>query len=162
MLMKHRKNNLDEMQEQKLLHIEKNCFWFLYIMLAAVILIQLLMGKTRGELTGELSCFLAVSLVMVVSCIRNGVWDRRLKADAGTNLRLSLAAAVAVAVFNLIFCYVNSYIKYGLSQVLLIMAFPAVLTFLCTLLLLSVSSSLYKKRARRLEEDSEDQEEKQV
>lgn len=34
------KNNLDEMQEQKLLHIESSSFWILYAMLLAAILIQ--------------------------------------------------------------------------------------------------------------------------
>ena len=38
------KNNLDEMQEQKLLHIEKTGFWMLYILIAFDLIIKVMTG----------------------------------------------------------------------------------------------------------------------
>ena len=40
-MFKGKKNQLDEMQEQKLLHIERNGCWFCFWSLLAAILIQM-------------------------------------------------------------------------------------------------------------------------
>ena len=58
-----RKNNLDEMQEQKMLKIEHNGFWLLYWGLFAALLIQAVLY--RGDLhamTGELILLMAASV----------------------------------------------------------------------------------------------------
>ena len=48
-----KKNNLDEMQEQKMLKLEECGFWILFFALAAAILVQLLMGGTIRQIAGE-------------------------------------------------------------------------------------------------------------
>lgn len=151
-----RKNNLDEMQEQKLLHIEKNCFWILYVMLFIVIVIQKLMGKSIQEFAGEFICFMIVSVILVVSCIYNGIWDRHLKADRRTNLWISFVGAVVVAIINGVFCVSMGYVRYGVLQFVLILMIPAVITFIVTMLLLSICTNLYKKRLHTLEEKEND------
>ena len=75
-----KKNNLDEMQEQTLLHIEGSCFWILYVMLLVAVIGQtLFMEAGPREVLPELICFMAASIVMVVRCAKNGIWDRHFK-----------------------------------------------------------------------------------
>lgn len=158
MLWKNKKNNLDEMQEQRLLHIEKNCFWLLDILLFVVILVQLLMGKEKSELTGELLCFFVANLTLVLSCIRYGIWDRRLKPDLKSNLKVSAVAAFFVAVMNLL-CWIAGRYEHrspaGLVAVLLI---PSVLAYAITLAIMSICSVITTKRANSLEAEQEDSE----
>lgn len=57
--MKKTKNNLDEMQEKSLLHVEKNCFWGLYWLLFASMFLQLLFtggGSGHSASDCELLC----------------------------------------------------------------------------------------------------------
>lgn len=152
----NRKNNLDERQDQKLLHIEKNCFWLLDFLLAAVIIIELLMGQKKSEMAGELFCLLTANIVMVISCIRNGIWDRHMKMDAKTNLRVSAVAAAAVMVINVLFLLTGTYEYHSPGQVAAILIFPGVITYFATLALVAACGALTMRRARHLEEQEEE------
>ena len=76
-----KKNNLDEMQEQKLLKIEHYGFWLAFWGLAAVIIMQVIMTKDVSnistKLAGETLVFLLISIYTLVACLVNGIWDRR-------------------------------------------------------------------------------------
>lgn len=75
-----KKNNLDEMQEQKLLKIEHTGFWLGFWGLAIIIYIQLAMGNSGfAYIGGETVILLLMALYTSVVCIRNGIWDRKLK-----------------------------------------------------------------------------------
>lgn len=156
MIWKNEKNNLDEMQDRKLLQIEKDCFWLLDFMLAAVVVIQILMGRKKSEMLGELICLIVVNMVMVTACIRNGIWDRHLKADAKTNMKVSAFAAIAVAVINLVFYFSNSYEHYGWGQLAAVLTVPALFTYIATFILVSLCGALAAKKARKLEEEQEE------
>lgn len=152
-----KKSNLDEMQEQKMLHIEKSCFWILYGMLAVTLIVERILGLEMEALAGELICFLAVSAVMVILCIKNGIWDRHLNADNRTHMIASAVGAVVVGILNLVFYYINGYEYYGPLQIILVALLPAVLTFVIAWLVLSICGGFYRKKADKLENEQEDE-----
>lgn len=160
--MKKMKNNLDEMQEQKMLHVEKHCFWGLYWMLFAAMFLQIFTGGGIREIAGEAVCFFTISLFLVFQCLRKGIWDRRLKADPRTNLMVSAVAAGVVALLQAIHYFVDpyGYCRWGIGQLVAMMLVPGVLTFLCCMVLLTVCTAIYKKRVRQIE-SGEDEEEKE-
>ena len=160
--MKKMKNNLDEMQEQNLLHVEKNCFWGLYWMLFAAMFLQIFTGGGIRKIAGEAVCFFAVSIVMVVQCLRKGIWDRRLKADRRTNLMVSGVAAGVVALLQAVHYFVDpyGYCRWGIGQLVAMMLIPGILTFFCCAALLTICTAVYKKRVAKME-FGEDKEEKE-
>lgn len=147
-------NNLDEMQELQLLHIERNGCWMTFWGLLAVIIIQTI--TTPGNfriLAGEWIVFMCQALYLSTSCMRRGIWDRHLRPNLRTNM---LASGLAGLACGIIFGLV-SYMRYGkligsLATAVLIFTF----VFLCTIIALSFSAALYKKRRRRMEEEGED------
>ena len=102
-LFQGNKNNLDEMQEQKLLKLESRGFWLIWWALLAAMAVQLLVcgAEAQRHLLGEWAVFMVASVYMVAACIRQGLWDRKLKPNLRTNLLLSLLTGVAMAVFGL-------------------------------------------------------------
>ncbi len=99
--MKNRKSYLDERQEQVLLRIESRGFWLAYIVLLAAILVQsVITGFDLKTMAGEWISFLAICLYVTVACIRNGIWDRRIKPSAKNNVIASLIAGVAFGVIT--------------------------------------------------------------
>ena len=87
------KNNLDEMQEQKLQRIESAGFWIAYWGLLAVMMIHLVRGgiEAGAGMLPEWALFMFLSVYIVVRCLRSGIWDRRLKANFKTNTHRSKA-----------------------------------------------------------------------
>ena len=84
--MKKNKSNLDERQELKLLKIEHNGCWFAFWGLLAVMLVQLLLGNNDAKnLAGEWIVFMSLCVYLLTACIKNGIWDRRLKPTLKTN-----------------------------------------------------------------------------
>lgn len=152
------KNCLDEMQEQKMLHIEKRCFWGLYFMLAASVVIQLAAGSSKRDLVGELIPFFAISIYMIRECLRNGIWDRRLKADGKTNLMVSGVASAVVLGIMTAFCFSHNYKAYIKSAEAAagFILIPVVLTFICTLAALSIFTNIYRKRVEKMETQEEE------
>lgn len=154
-----KKSNLDEMQEQKLLQIEGNCFWILYWALFASVVIQVVfLGAGPKEAVPELICFLGISFYMVGGCARNGIWDRRFKPDRKTNLLFSIAAGVIVSLFQLISYWVKPDSWYSLEGLVFAMGFTGVFTFAATFLLMSVSAMATRKRRNALENESDEDE----
>lgn len=155
---KTEKNNLDEMQEQKMLHIEKNSFWILYLMIAVSIVVQKALGRPLQEYAVEGICFLTVSVIMVGNCIMQGIWDRRLKADGRTNLLVSLlgsAVAAVITTFTLCGQYPNKFLRWRPMLIAFVLTF--LITFVICMVLMNFCTFLYKKRLNSLEsQDKED------
>ncbi len=155
--MKKRKNNLDEMQEQKLLKIERNGVWFAFWSLLAAILVQTVVGIGQENLlysiAGEWIVFMCLAVYMGVSCIRNGIWDRHLKPNMKTNAAVSLITGAACGIVF----FFATYFRYDvLTGSIATGFFMFILVFVLAFLALSVSASLYKKRTARLESESDD------
>ena len=152
--MSKRKNNLDEMQEQKLLRIEHNGVWFAFWALLVAILIQSLNGGVNEfrNIIGELVVFLGLDLYLLVACMKNGIWDRKLRANTKTNIIVSLVGGTVVGLLY----FISSYLKYhkllgSIATGIIMLSMTAILTFIA----LSACASIYKKRVKKLEEDGD-------
>lgn len=156
-MKREQKNNLDERQEQKMLHIEHNGCWLAFYSLGAVILVQMLTHHGGLEnLFGELTVMALLCLYILVDCLRNGLWDRQLKADAHTNLRVSLIAGGGL---GLIYGVANMlhYHEWQSALLTAVLMFVS-LTVLCELVL-SLVTALYHKRKQKLDEQADQEEE---
>lgn len=152
-----KKNNLDEMQEQKLLHIEGSCFWILYVMLLVSVIGQtLFLEAGPREVLPELICFLSISAVMVIRCVKNGIWDRRFKPDCKTNLLFSIVGGVIVCLLQPVSYLVNPDRWYSVEGMVFTMVFTGVITFVMTFVLLSISAGATRRRREELEQEEEE------
>ncbi len=157
--MKKNKNNLDEMQEKKLLQIEHNACWIAFWGLFASIYIQIAIGNGGIErLGGECVIILILSVYLVISCIKNGIWDRKLKPDFKTNLVSSLIAGFGFGAFWTLVSY-QKYHKFLGSLATGVFIFLVV--GLATFLILSLLVAVYKHRTQKLEDESDDENEKE-
>lgn len=149
------KNQLDEMQEQKLLQIERNGCWFAFWALLAAMVIQLFLfrGDAWRHIAGEWITFMVLAVYISVRCIKHGLWSRSLLPNSRTNFVISLIGATIFSVIIAALIYVNS----GALQRTVI-AF-LILEVLMTALLftaLTICCSILKKRIRKLEEEIDD------
>ncbi len=144
-----KKNNLDEMQEQKLLHIEHNGCWLAFWGLAAAVITQGLMGFSFREVIGEIILVMVLSLYILIDCLRHGIWDRRLKPTVKTNLLGALAAAAIASIFTV---STNHYLSEPLDYVLTI-AISGGSTFVLTYGALALCGKIYQKRKEKLEKE---------
>lgn len=149
MFNKH--SNLDELQEQKLLGIERNGVWFAFWSLLAAILVQSTLDI--GNMIGEWIVFMALALYLLVACLKKGIWSRTLQANTKTNLVVSSISSTALGVIY----FFTSYVKYqkllgSLATGVIIFVSIWVLTFLA----LSFTTFLYQKKVAKLEAGLED------
>lgn len=108
--MKTWRNNLDEMQEQKLLRIEHNGCWLAFWgMLAALMIQPVLFDGDFRIIAGEWIVFMVLAVYISAACLRSGIWSRSLRMDTRTNALVSLAAGCVVFLFIL----VTTGIRYG-------------------------------------------------
>ena len=152
-MKKNCENQLDEMQEQKLLHLEHNMAWLAFWGLLGAILVQLVLKPgDMGGILGEWIVVMALCLYLVAGCFKNGIWDRKLKPEPKTNFLAGLfAGALTGGVFGLI-----AYRNTGLLSRGLVWfgGVGAGMTVLCWLLL-TITAKLYKKRVSQLEDAPE-------
>lgn len=140
-----KKNLLDEMQEQKLLKIESRGFWLMWWGLLLSMLVQMAMGTPAEDLTGEWLVFMIVCLYSLEECLRNGIWDRHIRANLGANLAGSVVAGAAV------FALVIAQRGYWPGAL-----FSGVFTAILCLAVLQIIAGIYKKRHDQLEHLEED------
>ena len=144
-----KKNNLDEMQEQELLKIEHNGCWLAFWGLLAAMALQMVMRVPGRQMLGEWIVFMALSLYIVIACLRKGIWDRHLKANRKTNLIVSLLAAVATGIFVILS---NPYLSEPLDYVL-VAGLTGGFTFVLCFAALSVCTKLYRNRRNKLDKE---------
>ena len=141
--MKKTKSNLDELQELKLLKIEHNGCWLAFWGLLAVILTQIAIGNdSKQDLSGEWIVFMCLALYLTVGCIRNGIWDRKLKPNFKNNIMASSIAAVVMGILWFIISYRNYHKLVGSIATGVIMFFS--IEILCFLALTLGPWSMYK------------------
>lgn len=151
-----RKNNLDEMQEQKLLHIESRGYWLSFWLLAASLVIQLVCygpGTDWRFMIAEWSIFMIIALYVAVACMKAGIWDRKLKPTLGNNLLMSFCGGAVMGIAQFVISYRNYHkllgsVAAGIFSGLMVM----VLCFVA----LTISATILKKRQEKLEKESEE------
>ena len=151
-----KKNNLDERQEQTLLRIEHNTCWIAFWGLLIAMVVQLVTyGFDFARIGGEWLIFMALSLYLAYACMKNGIWDRRLKPDGKTNFIVSLIAGVAVGL--VIGLAVWFRFDKELTTALISGAMVALLTFVLCFIALAISSKALKNRQKKLEAEEEEE-----
>jgi cation transport ATPase len=148
---------LDEMQEQKLLRIERNGAWLAFWGLLATIVVQTVMEIGQENLfqkiAGEWVVFLCLGVYLGVSCIKNGIWDRYLQPNLKTNVVVSLIAGAVSGIISLF----TTYFRYeNLAGSIATGAIVCSFVFILALTALSLSAYLYKKRVAGLESETEE------
>ena len=150
-----KKSNLDERQEQKLLQIEHNAYWFCYTGLLVAMAVQLILEDNWKLVAGEWIVFMLANLYVMVGCMRAGIWDRRLKSDPKTNLVISLVAGLITAAIWFFVIERRS----GSAKISLVgAAFTFVITAVLCFIALQISAAAMKKRLARLNAEPEDEE----
>lgn len=149
-------NNLDERQEQVLLKLEHNSCWIAYWGLLVSLLVQIvLFGFDPARLAGEWCIFMVLSIYLSYTCLKNGIWDRRLKPNFKTNLIVSIIAAV---VFGLV-TSAGVCSRYDAEMLDYVICFggSTLITFILCFVSLSITAHSYKKKQAQLEaEDPEE------
>lgn len=147
-------DNLDEMQKQTLLKIESRGFWVLWVLLLAALIIESLLGFAPREMAAEWFIFMLGAAYSVLSDLRAGIRDRRLKPNTKTNVVLSVAGGAAVFVWGLI-----KFAALGAGIAVLQAVIMGVCTWVLCFALLQLSMKAYKKRHAELENPKEDDDE---
>ena len=151
MKIRKMKSNLDERQELKLLKIEHNGCWIAFWGLLIVMLIQMIVGNDSiKNIAGEWVVFMSLVLYLSIDCVRNGIWDRKLKPNLRTNIICSSIAAVVAGIIWFGVSYRNYHKLIGSIATGIIMFVQV--EILC-LLALMIFSKIYKRRVQKLEED---------
>lgn len=153
--MKLQNNNLDEMQEKKLLEIEHKGCWIAFWGLLVAILVQMLIfdeGVIRS-VAGEWIVLFCLSLYMSISSMKSGIWDRRLKPNIKYNAVISLAAGLVCALVFSISSYTKYHVLMGSIATGVIMF---IIIFAITFFTLSLSVKMYHKKIRKMETDCEE------
>ena len=160
-MFKNKKNQLDEMQEQKLLHIEKNACWFAFWALLIAMVVQIIVFKedAMSYMAGEWIVLMSMCLYLCAACMKAGIWDRRLKPDAKTNAIVSIVAGVITAAINAVTFWTN--LEGSEDRVRVVIIAVIIMFFVVTgicFLILSLAAGSYKKRLKELEEAEEAEE----
>lgn len=152
------KSNLDEMQEAKLLKIEHNGCWLAFWGLLAAIIVQLFITPAEEvyrTIAGEQIVFVVLAIYIGAGCMKNGIWDRRLKADPKTNVILSLIAGVVSGLIMAVRAYIRSGAPVGSIATFV---FSSGMIFGLCFLGLSLSARQYRKRLSKLESECDEEE----
>ena len=96
---------------------------------------------------------MCLAIYLSAACMKNGIWDRKLKPNFKTNAIASVIAGTALGVIWFVISYQNYHNSIG-------SIITGVFMFVCTgglcLAALVVSSLIYKKRVEKLEKVDED------
>ena len=152
-MKKRHKSNLDERQEQRLLRIERNGCWLAFWGLLVAMGVQMVMSKGEdvGRVAGEWIVFMVLACYMVWACMKEGIWDRRMKPDWKTNLIASLLAGVAMAVFFYLIT------DWEVEQKVWTAIVSFFINFFSCYILLMISALVYKKRVEKLELEGDEE-----
>lgn len=152
--MKKEKSRLDEMQEQKMLHVEHNGYWVGYIGLAAAILIQILYYGPGLFRTGHRGVYRLYVPVRPddCGCMKYGIWDRKLAPTWRVVVCGSLIAGAVGVIFNFLLLYVR---ERALKECVSGAVRLGSSIFVCCFIGLTVLLVTYRLRERKLEGDDD-------
>lgn len=150
-----RNSNLDEQQELTLLKIEHTGCWLVFWgLLAAMVVQQFVFGPDFKSIIGEWIVFMILAIYLSFACMRNGIWDRHLEPKSGTNLKVSLIAALAAGLIVFGASYIR-YRDYILGSVTAGGITAVVVLVLC-FISLQLSAASYRKRREKMDEEPEE------
>ena len=151
-MKKTRTNNLDEMQDQKLLKTEEYGFWIMFWALAAAMVVQLVTGSTLKEVAGEIAALLIGSIYIAAVSLKNGLWTRTSTPSMKGNAAASILPAVLIAAIHVIRMIRSN--SFSTGNVLITAAITAAVYVAC-FAVLEAFRALYKKRRAELDDIDE-------
>ncbi len=144
-------SNLDERQEQNLLRIEHNGCWLAFWGLLAAIIVQIVLDFDFKNFIGEWIVFMLLALYIAAGCLKQGIWDRRLKPDLSSNIVVSLASAFVAGILGFVYT-VKRFPDRILGSIASGIVY-AIVTFVVCFVVLQFSAQLFKKKQSKLEEE---------
>ena len=154
--MMNKNSNLDERQEQALLKIEHNSCWLAFWgLLIALLVQQVAFGADLDRIIGELVVFMMLSVYLGGACMREGIWDQRLRPDAKTNAAISGIAGLVMGV--VMFMQVHGNFPDKPAGSIAAGVFAALFTGTLCFVALSVSAAAYRKRVTALEAEPDEE-----
>ena len=151
-------NNLDEMQENKLLKIESRGCWIAFWGLFLVLSGQALAGAELKTYTGEWVVFMVLAVYLASACQKEGIWDRHLNANTGTNFVISAFASVLVSAVFAAKSFISYHSLAGSAAVFVLMFVILFVAIFGTLTLMKIDRDK-KLKKEALEMDEEETEE---
>lgn len=154
--MKNKKSYLDEMQDRKLLKIEEIGVWLAFWGLVIAIALQFLLGGTIRNIVGEIAVLVALSVHILFSCIKNGIWARDYKPSVKANAVASIISALVFGALLAIKVFHAS--PDGVRPPIIITIVLSIIgiSVIC-FIVLELVRRLYKKRREKLEDTKEDE-----
>ena len=152
MMKKTHKNNLDEMQDQKLLKLEEYGFWVMFWALVLSIVIQLIIGSSIKEVLGEIIVLLIGSVYISVTTLKNGLWTRTSIPTRKGNALASIIPAVLLGTIHIFKMIQGNRME---AKSLLITAAIAVAVYVGCFVILEVLRAAYHKRRTALDKIEE-------
>ena len=151
--MWNKKSNLDEQQERKLLEIESRGFWLAFWGALAVLVINGLLVQEPIAIISSWIFFMALAIFVGISCVRAGIWDRKLDMSSRTCLLMSIISAASVGAFSFLFVYLQSK---KVTGSLAVGVLSMVVTFCLCYAALIVTAKAVKKRQDELNAEPDD------
>lgn len=155
-------SKLDERQTLEFLKSRKTALWIAYVMLLLSIIIQSwILGSSISYYAGELIIFMVVGIYIIISDIRRGEWSDASNMKPGIRSYLFWAAGSSVA-FSVLYGIIM-YMRYQEAEGMKVLL-PSVGIFFISIFLLSFGmlalvGTLTKKRRKKLDESSWNDEE---
>ena len=110
---------------------------------------QVMMQADSSQMAGEWIVFMAACLYTIEECLRNGIWDRHIKANLSTSIVGSLIGGV-----------VSAAVLGFATHSLIVAAVTGIITIVFLLfVLMQAAISVYKKRHQELENAPEETDE---
>ncbi len=156
MMKNNHTNQLDEMQDQKLLKLEEYGFWILFWALFASIVVQLFIGATFKEIAGEFIILLIGSVYLCITTLKNGIWTRQSTPTRKGNAVTSLIPAIMIGVLNVIRMLKNN--RVNAASILTAAAIMAA-TYLACFVVLELFRDAYNKQRAKLDNTDDENEE---
>lgn len=157
--MKKWKNRLDEMQEQKMLRVERNGCWLAFWGLVIAIFAQLIYygPDCSDKIIGEFIVFMCLAVYIAIGSVKNGIWDRKLAPTWRNNLCASLLAGIAGGVLRFLIVYREYQSMEACVDVGVIVGINI---FVICFVLLSIALLIYKWKENRAEKEEPDESER--
>lgn len=149
------KNNLDEMQDSRLLKIEETGLWLAFWGLTAAIVIQFVIGTALKEIAGEAAVLVVLSIYIAFTTVKNGLWTRRWSPTKRTNMLCSFVPAAILGGVHGVRRFLILREPFSFKPLLGILIVMAAVYALC-FALLELLRVLYQKRRDQLEETGDE------
>lgn len=151
--MKRSKMTAEELQQLKLLKIERNAGLLAMVGLCVAIVIQQLAGQDgMRELIGEYCIGGVVCIYLILSCLKNGIWDNTSKSKLKYNLLIGIVLGLVAGIGM----FYGSYKMHGQAlNAALSGVCVAALTFCICVAALSIAAVVYKNKAKQQKEEDE-------